>query len=124
MTDRPETLAPHRMPWRRDHVKQAVALAPMLRYVPRNPLFLLGAAVVGVAGVMAWRNREKITARTGPMIDDAKIKGQALIEDAKAKGEELIEQAKTTTEEVVAKATRSRKKAAAPITPVAPTEVH
>lgn len=123
MTDHPETLAPYRMPWRRDSVKQAVALAPMLRRVPKNPLFLIGAAVIGVAGVMAWRNRDKIAAKTGPMIDEAKVKGQALIEDAKAKGEELIEQAKTTTEEVVAKATRSRKKPAA-VAPVTPTEIH
>lgn len=122
MTDQPETLAPYRMPWRRDQVKQAVALAPMLRALPKNPLFLIGAAVVGVAGVMAWRNRDKIAARTGPMIDDAKARGQALIDDARVKGEELIEQAKTTTEEVVAKATRSRKKAA-PITPTV-TEIH
>src|SRR5690349_5643370 len=122
MTDQPETLAPYRMPWRRDHVKQAIALAPMLRRVPKNPLFLIGAAVIGVAGVLAWRNRDKIAAATGPMIDDAKIKGQAMIDDARAKGEELIDQAKATTEAVVAKATRSRKTAAS----VAPTttEIH
>jgi hypothetical protein len=123
MTDQPETLAPYRMPWRRDHVKQAVALAPMLRRVPKNPLFLIGAAVIGVAGVLAWRNRDKIAARTGPIIDDAKTKGQALLDDARTKGEELIEQAKTTTEAVVEKATRSRKKAAAPVTPTV-TEIH
>jgi hypothetical protein len=123
MTDHPETLAPYRMPWRRDHVKQAASLAPMLRAVPKNPLFLIGAAVIGVAGVLAWRNRDKIAARTGPMIDDAKTRGQALIDDARAKGEELIEQAKTTTDAVVAKTTRSRRKAAAPVTPTT-TEIH
>lgn len=106
MTDHPETLAPYRMPWRRDQMKQLGVLTPMLRYVPKNPLFLIGAAAVGVAGVLAWRNREKIAARTAPMIDDAKTKGQALIDEAKTKGEELIEQAKTTGEAVVAKTRR------------------
>jgi hypothetical protein len=121
MTDHPETLAPYRMPWRRDHMKQALALAPMLRAVPKNPLFLIGAAAIGIAGVLAWRNREKIAATTGPMIDDAKARGQALIEEARTKGEELVEQAKATTEAVVAK-TRSRKAAAA-TTPTT-TEIH
>jgi len=119
MTDHPETLAPYRMPWRRDHMKQAFALAPMLRAVPKNPLFLIGAAVIGVAGVLAWRNRERIAATTGPMIDDAKAKGQALIEEARTKGEELVEQAKASTEAVVAK-TRSRKAVPTPTVP----EVH
>lgn len=121
MTDHPETLAPYQMPWRRDRVKQALALAPMLRAVPKNPLFLIGAAVIGVAGVLAWRNREKIAATTGPMIDDAKARGHALIEEARTKGEDLIDQAKATTEAVVAK-TRSRK--AGPAGTPTVTEVH
>lgn len=111
MTDHPETLAPYRMPWRRDQLKQLGAVTPFLRYVPRSPLFLIGAAVVGVAGVMAWRNREKIATAASPVIEDAKAKGHALIEDAKVKGEELMEQAKTTGEAVVAKA-RTRRAAA------------
>lgn len=119
MTDHPETLAPYRMPWRRDHVKQAIALAPLLRRVPKNPLFLIGAAAIGVAGVLAWRNRDKIAATTGPMIDDAKARGHALIDDARAKGEELVDQAKSATEAVVAKA-RTRKAPATPVTP----EIH
>ncbi len=106
MTDHPETLAPYRMPWRRDQMKQLGALTPMLRYVPKNPLFLLGAAAVGIAGVLAWRNREKIATAASPIIDDARAKGHALIEDAKTKGEELIDQAKATSEAVVAKTRR------------------
>jgi hypothetical protein len=109
MTDHPETLAPYRMPWRRDQVKQLGPLTPMLRYVPKNPLFLIGAAVIGVAGVLAWRNRDRIASAAGPVIDDARAKGQALIEDAKHKGEELIEQAKTTGEAVAAKVKRTRR---------------
>ena len=106
MTDQPETLAPYRMPWRRDHMKQAFALAPMLRAVPKNPLFLVGAAVIGVAGVLAWRNRERIAATTGPMIDDAKARGQALIEEARTKGEELVEQAKAELPAIPASSAR------------------
>jgi|GEM_PF-2861439 len=107
MTDHPETLAPYRMPWRRDEVKQLGALTPILRYVPKNPLFLIGAAAVGVAGVLAWRNREKIATAASPVIDDARARGQALIEEAKVKGEELIDQAKATVDHAVdqAKAT-------------------
>ena len=55
MTDQPETLAPYRMPWRRDHMKQAFALAPMLRAVPKNPLFLVGAAVIP-----PWRTKTEV----------------------------------------------------------------
>ncbi|WP_296597070.1 hypothetical protein [Phenylobacterium sp.] len=106
MTDHPETLAPYRMPWARDSMKQAGALTPLLRYVPKNPLFLIGAAAIGVAGVLAWRNREKIAETASPMIEEAKAKGQALIEDAKIKGEELIDQAKATGEAVAAKTRR------------------
>ena len=117
MTDHPETLAPYRMPWRRDQMKQLGALTPMLRYVPKNPLFLIGAAVVGVAGVMAWRNRERIATAASPVIDDARAKGHALIEEARTKGEELIEQAKSTGEAVVAKAKTRRRAAAETTTP-------
>lgn len=115
MTDHPETLAPYRMPWRRDQMKQLGALTPMLRHVPKNPLFLIGAAVIGVAGVLAWRNRERIATAASPVIDDARVKGQALIEEARTKGEALIEQAKATGEAVVAKA-RTRRRAAAETT--------
>ncbi|HEX7886502.1 MAG TPA: YtxH domain-containing protein [Phenylobacterium sp.] len=111
MTEQPETLTPYRMPWRRDRMKQAGALTPILRYVPKNPLFLIGAAIVGVAGVMAWRNRDRIAAAAGPMIDDARAKGQALVEDARTRGEELVEQARTKGEAVVAKV-RTRRRAA------------
>jgi len=121
MTDHPETLAPYRMPWRRDQMKQLGSLTPMLRYVPKNPLFLIGAAVVGVAGVLAWRNRDRIASAASPVIDDARAKGQALIEDAKIKGEELIEQAKTTGEAVAAKARRARRK---PASDLGATELH
>jgi hypothetical protein len=112
MTDNPTTLNQRRFPITRDRLKQAGAVLPALRYVPKNPILLIGAAVLGVAGVMAWRNREKIARSTSPMIEDAKVKGQALIDEARTKGEELIEQAKATTEAVAAKTVRSRRKPA------------
>lgn len=115
MTDNPTTLDTRRPTVSRDRLKQVGAMVPMLRpalrYAPKHPALLIGAAVLGVVGVMAWRNREKIAQKTSPMIEDAKVKGQALIEEARTKGEELIEQAKTTTEAVAAKASRSRRKA-------------
>jgi hypothetical protein len=121
MTDMPNTLDKYRLPLDRDRMKQAAQLAgPALAFARRNPFILIGAAVLGAAGVMAWRNRERIAATAQPLIEDAKMKGEALIEDAKAKGEELIEQAKTAGEAVAAKVTRTRK---ASTTPEA-TELH
>jgi len=123
MTDNPTTLEAGSATRTRDRLKQAGAIVPMLRpamrFVPKNPVLLIGAAVLGVAGVLAWRNREKIARTASPMIDDAKAKGQALIEEARTKGEELIEQAKATTEAVAAKAKAGRRKVAAP-----PPEIH
>jgi hypothetical protein len=121
MTDNPETLDRYRLPLNRDHLKQAATFAaPAWTFARRNPFILIGAAVVGVAGVLAWRNRERIAAKAQPLIDDARAKGQALIEDAKVKGEELIEQARTAGEAVAAKATRKRKAA----TDTASPEIH
>ncbi|MFZ5720760.1 MAG: hypothetical protein ACOY5Y_14980 [Pseudomonadota bacterium] len=119
MTDQPETLAPYRLPWRRDHMKQAGALAPVLRYIPRHPALLIGAAVVGVAGALAWRNREKIKARTAPMIADAREKGQAFATEAKAKGRTAVSKAKAKGESVAAK-TRTRRKAKPKTSPAEP----
>lgn len=113
MTDHPETLSRYRLPLSRDHLKQVGAALPFLRYVPKNPLLLIGAAAVGIAGVMAWRYRGKIAARTAPLIEDARLKGHALVDEAKARGEDLIDQARTATEAVAAKAKRVRRGAAA-----------
>jgi len=121
MTDAHENLGRYRLPLSRDGLKQASAFAaPAWTFARRNPFILIGAAVMGVAGVVAWRNREKIAATAQPLIDDARTKGQALIEDAKAKGEELIEQAKSAGEAVAAKTTRKRK----PKAVASPTELH
>ncbi len=113
MTDHPETLARYRLPLTRAHFKQVGAALPFLRYVPKHPLLLIGAAVVGVAGILAWRNRDRIAAQATPLIRDARIKGMALMEDARAKGEGLIDQALTATTAVAAKAGRMRRSAKA-----------
>lgn len=121
MTDRPDTLERYRLPLDRVQMKQAGALGPVLKYVPKNPFVWIGAAVVGVAGVLAWRNREKIANAAAPVIADARAKGEALIDQATAKGQDLIEEAKAKSEAVVAKA-RSVRRPAAPKIP--PAEVH
>jgi hypothetical protein len=119
MTDNPETLARHRLPLSRGQLKQAAAFTPMLKAIPKNPFLWIGAAAIGIAGVVAWRNREKIAATAQPMIDDARAKGEAMIETARAKGEELIEEAKAVGEEVAAKAAKVARvrRTAAPETP-------
>lgn len=91
MTDPLKALSRYRLPLKRDRLDQARKLtAPVLRKVRQNPFMLIGAVVVGAASVLAWRNREKIAATTGPLITDAKSKGRALVADAKAKGQSLI----------------------------------
>lgn len=113
MTDHPETLARYRLPLTRNRMKQAAAMLPFLRYVPKNPVLLIGAAAVGFAGLMAWRNRERLSARAAPLIEDAKVKGRALMDEARIKGDDLMEQARTATEAVAAKTPRGRRRAAA-----------
>ena len=129
MTDLSETLARFRLPLRRDHLKQARAYAaPAMRYVPRNPLFFIGAGVLAIAGFVAWTQRDKIAATAGPLIDDARAKGQSLIDeartmsqslidDASAKGHDLLEIAKAKGEVVAEKVASVRRGAAASPTP-------
>ena len=112
MTDHPETLERHRLPLARGQLKQAGAFGPLMRYVPKNPLLLIGAALVGVAGVVAWRNRERIARTATPLIEDAKAKGQELIQDAKAKSQELVQEAKARGQAVKAAIASPRQSAA------------
>lgn len=121
MTDDPEPLTSYRLSRRRDQMKQAGRFAPGLRFVPRNPALLIGAAVVGVVGMLAWRNRERIARTTGPMIEDAKARGQALIDEARTKGHALVDEAMAKTQALSEKVARRRK--ALPDKPVTP-ELH
>ena len=73
-----ETIIPAARPTVRDHLARAAALAPYARYVPKNPVMLIGAAVVGLVGVLAWRNREKIADRARPLLQHAAQRGAAL----------------------------------------------
>src|SRR5262245_15609908 len=120
MTDLSKTLERYRLPLRRDSLKQASDYtAPAIRFVQRNPLLLIGAGVLAIAGIVAFANRKKIAARTAPMIedakakglalmDDAKVKGQALMDDAAAKGQELLETAKTQGKAIAEKLSTRR----------------
>lgn len=64
----------------RDHLARAMKLAPYARYAPKHPALLIGAAVVGLAGVLAWRNREKIAEKARPLLQSAAERGAALRE--------------------------------------------
>ncbi len=120
MVDLNTILAKYRAPWRRDRLAQAAALAPALRIAARNPVLLISAAAVGIAGLVAWRNRGKITAFAGPILEDARLRGGDMIAgararsgelaaDARAKGQELVTEAKARSRSV-----RSRKAATPP----------
>ena len=90
-------------------MQRATAIAPFVRYVPRNPWILIGAAAIGLAGVLAWRNRRRIADTARPLLQNAAAKGSALAEQAKAKGEELVDSARDAAETVAAKARRGRR---------------
>ncbi len=107
MTYHPERAARDRLRSSADHMRRAAAAAPLVRYARRNPILLIGAAVVGIVGVFAWRNRDRISAEAGPLIRDARVKGQSLLEEARIRGGDLIEQARTATSAMATKATRS-----------------
>ena len=109
MTDRTETLSRYRLPLNNDHMKLARSyMAPMLRYAPRHPMLLVGALLVGVGSILAWRNREAIARTASPIIEDARMKGHALIEEALSKGHDLMEEAKAAGSAITSKANGMR----------------
>jgi hypothetical protein len=108
MTDHPHFLEPESQSWRDLRLQQVAAAAPVLKALPRNPAFLIGAAVVGIVGVLAWRNRERISEKTSPLIEDARRKGQQLIDDARLLGHDLIDDALAKTQALGEKASRLR----------------
>ena len=110
MTDNPHTLERHRLPLARGQLKHARALmAPALRYAPRNPLLMAGALLLGVAGILAWRNRERITDAASPILEDARVRGQALVADALVKGHALMDEARASSLALGARAARLRR---------------
>lgn len=130
MSDRTEPVERYRRMLNRGQLKQAGAMAS--RHARKNPFLWIGALAAGVAGVVAWRNRQKIAAAAGPVIADARTKGEALIDQAAAKSEVLIDQAaarghvmideaKAKSAAMVAKARRVRRGVAPQIPPQ---EVH
>jgi hypothetical protein len=102
MTDIQERLSRYRLPLRRDQLKQAKQYAdPAVRFASRNPMLLIGAGLLAIAGIVAFTNRKKIAAKASPMIEDAKIKGQALMEEAAAKSHELLDAAQAKGQELL-----------------------
>lgn len=102
MTDHPSTLARFRLPLKRDHLKQARDLAaPATRYAQKNPFLLIGAGVLAIAGILAWTNREKIGAKAGPLLEDAKTKGLELMDEARARSQTLIDEAKSRSQSLI-----------------------
>ena len=110
MTDNPHTLERYRLPLARGRLQHARALmAPALRYAPRSPLLLAGALLLGVAGILAWRNRVRSTVAASPILTDAKVRGQALVTDALVKGHALMDEARASSLALGATAARLRR---------------
>jgi len=61
-------------------MQRAAAILPYARYLPKNPALLLGAAAVGLVGVLAWRNRERIAQAAQPLLRNAAARGAELRE--------------------------------------------
>ncbi len=101
--------------WSRENLKRVTAAAPVmrpaLRYVPKNPVLLLGAVALGVVGVLAWRNRERIAERARPLIDEAKTRAQPLIDEAKTRAQPLLDSAAARGEALREKLPRSLSRA-------------
>ena len=62
--------------------QRATTLLPFVRFLPRHPAVWLGAAAVGVVGTLAWRNRAKIAAKAGPVLQNAADRARPMIEGA------------------------------------------
>ena len=62
--------------------QRATALLPYARFVPRHPALWIGAAVLGVAGAVAWKNRAKISERTRPMLQNAADRARPMLNAA------------------------------------------
>src|SRR4051794_14697191 len=102
MTDVQERLSRYRLPLNRDHLKQAGRYAaPAARFASRNPVLLIGAGVLAIVGIVAFRNREKIATAASPMIEDARLKGQALMDEAAAKSRALLDTARAQGQELL-----------------------
>lgn len=69
MTDPYDSRPRSRFPRNLGQMAQAGAMIlPALRYVPKNPVFMIGALVVGA---WAWRNRAKLADSARPILDKA-----------------------------------------------------
>lgn len=62
--------------------QRATALVPLMRYAPRHPGLLIGAAVLGVLGTLAWRNRARIAEKAAPVLQNAADRARPMIRTA------------------------------------------
>lgn len=74
MTDMPATTTPGRMEGLKTqaltYLDKAKPLAkPAVAVAARHPRMLMGLGALGVVGLVAWMNREKIARVAGPVID-------------------------------------------------------
>lgn len=90
--------------------------APAMRFASRNPVLMIGAGVLALAGVVAYANRRRIAASAGPLVEEAKVRGRALMDTAGARGQALLEAARTKGGELAEKV-KMRRGAAAGIPP-------
>lgn len=103
MTELPPTFSKRRPPWAR---------TPKRFPLTRNPAIWIGAAAMGVLGFFAWRNRERIAARAGPMLENARLRGQTLLGDARTRSQELMTGARDATRALGQRVGRARRGAA------------
>jgi hypothetical protein len=62
--------------------QRATALLPYARFLPRHPALWIGAAVLGAAGAMAWKNRARIAERTRPVLQNAADRARPVLDAA------------------------------------------
>src|SRR5687767_10068784 len=62
--------------------QRATAMVPFLRYAPKHPGLLIGAAAVGILGALAWRNRARIAEKAGPVLQNAADRARPMIQTA------------------------------------------
>lgn len=89
---------------------------PAMRFAGRNPMLLIGAGLLAVAGVVAYANRRRIAETARPVVEEAKVRGQALVDSAGARSQEFMDAARAKGGEL-AERLKMRRGAADPAGP-------
>ena len=74
-------------------MQRAAAILPLARRVPKSPFFL-GAAALGVLGVIAWRNRERIRQTAAPMLQQAADRARPMLQEAADRARPMLQSAR------------------------------